>query len=276
MKVRFWGTRGSIPAPGPETSRYGGNTTCVEISSGKTRIIFDAGTGIRKLGYLLKSESEPIRILFTHFHWDHIQGLPFFIPLYIPGKPIEFYAYPPFYQGLKEMMVHQLKKTYFPAEYHTLPSLIKFFKLKKRNNNIGPLQISVIENNHPGGATGYRISDGKKVIVFLTDNELKPPEAKTPWSDFVTFSQDADILIHDAQYNDEELKQKPGWGHSSYSQVCQLALEAKVKQLIFTHHEPVHSDDFIDDMVDEWRGWVKENGGGFELWAASEGEEIEL
>lgn len=276
MKIRFWGTRGSIPAPGSNTSRYGGNTTCLEVKSGKTRLIFDAGTGIRQLGYLLKNESLPIRIIFTHFHWDHIQGLPFFIPIYIPDKPVEFYAYPPFYHGLKEMMVNQLKKEYFPAEYQTLPSLMKFFKLKKKNNIMEPFQISLIENNHPGGAIGYRISSGKKGLVFLTDNELKPPETKTDWSDFVRFSKGADVLVHDAQYNDQELKEKPGWGHSSYAQVCQLALEAEVKQLIFTHHEPLHSDDYIDDEVSKWRGWVKEKGGTFDLWGASEDEEIEL
>ncbi|HIE05239.1 MAG TPA: MBL fold metallo-hydrolase [bacterium (Candidatus Stahlbacteria)] len=276
MKVRFWGTRGSIPAPGSETSRYGGNTTCLEIQSGKTRLIFDAGTGIRQLGYLLKSENLPIRIIFTHFHWDHIQGLPFFIPIYIPDKPVEFYAYPPFYQGLKEMMMNQLQKDYFPAEYQTLPSLLKFFKLKKRNNSFGSLQISLIENNHPGGAIGYRLVEGKKAFVFLSDNELKPPEARTDWTDFVQFCKGADVLVHDAQYNDQELKEKPGWGHSSYSQVCQLALEAGVKQLIFTHHEPLHSDDYIDDEVSQWREWIKDNGGGYDLRAASEGEEIEL
>ncbi|HID32747.1 MAG TPA: MBL fold metallo-hydrolase, partial [bacterium (Candidatus Stahlbacteria)] len=207
MKVRFWGTRGSIPAPGPDTNRYGGNTTCVEVRSGKDRLIFDAGTGIRRLGSLLKNEPV-IRIIFTHFHWDHIQGMPFFIPIYMSDKPIEFYAYPPFYQGLKEMMVDQLKKIYFPVTYEDLPSLIKFFKLKKRKNVIGPFQISTIENNHPGGATGFKIEDSKGCVVFLTDNELRPPEAKTPWSEFVKFCKGADILIHDSQYNDRELKER--------------------------------------------------------------------
>ncbi len=258
MILRFWGTRGSIPSPGLSTVKYGGNTTCLELTLGDgTLVIFDAGTGIRKLGNSIvqNHRNGAIHLFLTHSHWDHIQGFPFFLPAYSEKVTIKIFGCPPAFNKLREILTSQMESSYFPVNFHDLKANIAFEEIQHLEEWVKNAHFSFIRNNHPGASYGFRVEEANKRLVFITDNELLPGGhlAQTSWHDFIDFCRDADLLIHDAQYLQEEMFETTGFGHSSYEQVFQLGLEANAKHLIFFHHEPDRTDEELEQIIDQYR-----------------------
>lgn len=273
MLIKFYGTRGSIPVSGASTIQYGGNTTCVyvETHSGES-IIVDAGSGIRELGiYLMQHRKNNLHLVFTHYHWDHIQGFPFFAPAYSKNTSISVYG-PENEVVAKKSLSYQMHTPFFPTIKLTdLPANFIFKKIKNRFK-IGTMTVQVIHNNHPNYTLGLKFIENKKSAVFLTDNELFSPSPNTTYKKFTKFVKDVDILIHDAQYIDENYKSKLGWGHSTYSQVMQLAMDGGVKRVMFTHHDPSSSDEFINNILRDLRMKFPE----YDIDAAKTGTEINL
>lgn len=276
MKLRFWGTRGSVPAPGKDTIVYGGNTSCVEISleSGR-KIIIDSGTGIRALGeeFLKKQETVDIHLLITHIHWDHVSGFPFFGPIYDPTARITVGGSPYCMKGLKTPFDQE--RGFFPVKFDDIKAEINHLDTLNR----GPLDIDgvvvdTIPLQHPQGGMGFRFNDGKKKIVFITDNELTEGmiDRRQP-EDYIQFCEGADVLIHDAQYTLEEIEKHRGWGHTDYLTALHLATKACAKQLILFHHDPSRKDPEIAFFVDHCRELASKNNTDIIVDAASESSE---
>lgn len=293
MKVRFWGTRGSIATPGASTMRYGGNTSCVELRSGKHLIIFDAGTGIRDLGNLLLKEfaNEPltIHVFISHTHWDHIQGFPFFLPAYEPKNTIHLYGPPGRDKSLDKILKIQMDSDYFPVELGSMSAKVQIHEMRE-DVTIGELSVRHFYLNHPALCLSYRVSDGKHTVVYATDNEpyqgtlFRHSQGKDKATDFpvyldekfVEFLSHADLLIGEAQYTTEEYKEKRGWGHSPLESVVRFSVQANVKKFALFHHDPMHDDDFIDGMVQEAKQQTAVFEGNTECIGAREGLEIVL
>lgn len=254
MKLTFWGTRGSIPSPGKGREYYGGNTTCVELilKSGR-QIIIDAGTGIRELGNnMLKNKMvvDNSYIIFTHFHWDHIQGLPFFVPAYIKGNIFTVMGVETDPDKLHEIISNQMKTPYFPVGLETMKTQLRFERLFKQNFEIDDVKISYTNTNHPQPTLAFRFEENGKTITFMTDCELNSQSSDAKGIDyFAEFSKNSDYLIVDAQFTENELPNRFGWGHSSNMDALKLAILSKSKNLILFHHDPSHDDNFIDKMV---------------------------
>jgi phosphoribosyl 1,2-cyclic phosphodiesterase len=280
VKVKFWGTRGSIATPGPTTVRFGGNTTCLEILlEDGARIVLDAGTGIRMLGSaLLESPAtEPIHLFLTHSHWDHIQGFPFFSPAYDRDREIRIYGFQRAYDKLREILTNQMESKFFPVNFEDLNAKIKFIEISAETYQIKNAKISAVANNHPGTAHGFRIRENARSLVFLTDNELHPPSnLQTSWSEFVEFCSGANLLIHDAMYTEDELEKRQGWGHSSYAQALDLALDAGVETLTLFHHDPAHDDATIDRIVADCRHRIEDRKASLRCDAAVEGSVLHV
>ena len=276
LEIKFWGTRGSIPSPGKNTVKYGGNTTCVElILNDNTLVIFDAGTGIKNLGQKIIKNGNPkkMRIFFTHSHWDHIQGFPLFTPAYYDDMEIQIYACEPIANYLKDILTQQMDSRFFPVKFDELKAKIIFKKITKKNFQLNDATVSYIKNNHPGTAFGFKVMEADKKIVFITDNELyaNGGNSVTHWYEFVDFCKDADLLIHDAHYLPDEMIETAGWGHSSYQQALNLGIEANVKHLIFFHHEPDRTDDQIESILKDYQTKLKKIKLPMKLDAAIEG-----
>lgn len=277
MKVSFYGVRGSIPTPGPETIRYGGNTPCIvlESESGQ-KLILDAGTGLRLASPEFENYPEPIHILLSHHHWDHLQGFPFFTPIFKPNT--QLYVYPgDTVPSHDTAIIDQMSKSYFPVKFHQLPSTITVKKVNcsgAEKLEIGDFVIRAQRMNHPDGGSAYRIECDNKVLVYATDNELSPPpqHAHFSFAQWVKFCHGADLLIHDAQYVDSEMRQKYGWGHSSISETLQLAEQAEVKLLSLFSHDPLRSDESLDHLTST----ILANKPGFSFFFAKEGRRINL
>ncbi|MEW9798709.1 MBL fold metallo-hydrolase [Alteromonas sp. CYL-A6] len=277
MQVTFYGVRGSIPTPGPDYVRYGGNTACVHlVLNDGTDIILDAGTGIRLLGNKLAKTSTPIHLLLTHNHWDHIQGFPFFAPAYQKSREIIIY---PGRTSLPEydQILQQMKGSVFPVPFDALSSAIRLEVLPedKESWTINSAVIRRITMNHPGSGSAYLIeADGAK-IGYLTDNELYPPYKKeTDFMQFVDFVRDADLLIHDAQYMLDDMPAKSGWGHSVAEEAVKLAMAANVKQLALYSHDPERTDDDIDHVVAHCHQYVTLMQSSVSVFAAAEGQHL--
>jgi phosphoribosyl 1,2-cyclic phosphodiesterase len=273
MYVRFWGTRGSIAVPGKDTIKYGGNTPCIEIRCGKEIFILDAGTGIRKLGYeLLKENPRHINILFSHFHWDHVQGIPFFSPILNKEYSISLIGEAKPNHTLEQLFTAQLRFPYFPLPLKELGAKIDFHEITN-NDRIeeGDVTITTARLNHPGGCTGYRIEYGGKSLVYATDTEHSTCMDTT----LLKLSSNADVLIYDCNFTDDEYSgkigsPKTGWGHSTWTQGVKVAKAAKVKKFILFHHDPSHDDKFMDKLEKQAQKEFKES------YAAFEGMEINL
>ncbi len=251
LRLKFWGVRGSIPTPQPDNLGFGGNTTCLEFRLPNNEIvIIDGGTGLRYLGLSLMQEFPnqklSLRVLMTHFHWDHIQGIPFFAPLYIPGNEVAFYSEHPEEQ-LRETLEGQMSSPYFPVRFEHMAARRCFAQISP-DMRVGDLTVTPFQMNHPQGASGYRLERDGAVIVHASD--LEHGDAKFE-KILLDHAQNADVLIYDAQYTPDEYKSKIGWGHSTWMEAVRIAREAKAKKLILFHHDPGHDDAFMKKLVGE-------------------------
>lgn len=278
MKATFYGVRGSIATPGIETVRYGGNTSClhVELDDG-SQLVIDAGTGIRKLGDRLADSDEPLTLLFSHHHWDHIQGLPFFRPIYQDGRKIRLLS--AFLARNEAMAVlDQMIDPHFPVSGENLQADISVLELDaEREIRIGDALIRACPTNHPGGGAAYRINTASGSLAYVTDNELFPPgKPATSYEEWTAFLGNVDVLIHDAMYTASELEQAHGWGHTSIDQALKLGCDCHAGRLVLFHHDPSRTDDQLDAILEESRQWIADRDCRCSVSLAKEGETLVL
>jgi phosphoribosyl 1,2-cyclic phosphodiesterase/ActR/RegA family two-component response regulator len=296
--VRFWGVRGSIPSPGPDTANYGGNTSCVEVRVGGQVLILDAGSGIRRLGQSLMKEFRDrhlsITLLVTHTHWDHIQGFPFFLPAYRPQVHVRILGYEGAVHGLRGALFEQMQSAFFPVGLDRMASHVTFEELEDMQFTLGAVKVRAIFANHPGICLGYRLSTPGGDIVYLPDHEAYERHeverqksahessrnaleyARLQDAKVVDFMRDAEVVIADSQYDESEYPERRGWGHTCVDDTVQLALRAGAKQLFLFHHDPDHHDRKIADMVARAQGKVAQSGAALKVAAACEGTEVVL
>lgn len=278
MIIKFWGTRGSIPVPGKDTLLYGGNTTCLEIALDTDQVIVvDAGTGIRNLGRRLVAEGlrKDIRLLMTHTHWDHVAGFPFFAPIRHPQAKVFIYR---FSGCIKDPAVvfDEANIGVFPLRFQDVEARIRYIDVADHDPiQIDHLIIEPVPLQHPQGGLGYRFREGDRTVVFLPDNALTENAGRgRTYGDYVRFCRGVHVLIHDAQYTPEELKQRAGWGHSDYLSVLRLALDARVKQLILFHHDPVRKDSDLTRIRDRCEEMARGAQSDLTIDVAREGAEL--
>lgn len=289
--VRFWGTRGSIPTPGNPTRRFGGNTACVEIRAGDQTFICDAGSGIRELGADLMTRGlsgSTIHLLLSHTHWDHVQGFPFFAAAHVPGFECFVYGAREGDDGFYKLLSGQVTTNYLPIRFTEMrPNIVSRF-LNDGPTEIGGVSVRNIELIHPGGSLGYSLIQNNVKLVYTTDNEIDSwrldsnpersadDELRLIRSPLVDFVRDADLLISDGQYTDEEYSQRVGWGHSSCLTAVDLAVQAKVKALAIFHHDPERSDADVDRMIEDCHARVVRLRSDLFVFGAREGVELKL
>lgn len=284
LRVQFWGTRGSVPSPGPRTVRYGGNTPCVEVRTATGwLVILDAGTGIRELGRSLieRSNGAPVTgdIFLTHAHWDHIQGIPFFAPLFQKGNHFTISGSKSLETSIDRVVRDQMSPVVFPVTFEQLDATIDFREIAENERYTGNgYEVTSMEVRHPGGALAYRFTEPRTkpaALVYVSDNELGPADRyQTPsgWRErFTEFVRGAKVLVHDTTYTTAEYDFHRGWGHSTFREVTELALQTGVETLVLFHHEPRRTDEELDQCVAECQALVKERSGSLTVMAAAEG-----
>ena len=278
MLVTFYGVRGSIATPGPRTVKYGGNTSCVHVRlNDGSNIIFDAGTGIRELGMRMVQNDEPLLLFLSHGHWDHIQGYPFFAPIYQSDREIRICQSIDINAVSLKAILEQMDGSTFPVRSEDLPSKITTVSEVDEYLDSQSFLTTTKPLNHPGGGNAYRIEEDGVSIAYITDNELDPLTApQTTYAEWVDFCNGVDLLIHDAQYTEKDLPAKHGWGHSLISQVRQLAVDAQVKNLVMYHHDPERSDSELDEIAIESAKFFKSRNSVIGSYIASEGLAFEL
>lgn len=287
MKVRFWGTRGSIATPGPATVRYGGNTSCVEIRSDSGELILiDCGTGAHALGQALQGQAKACsgHILISHTHWDHIQGLPFFAPLFAQGNEWHIYGPRGLNQSLRDVLAGQMEFAYFPVALNAFAAKVHYHEVVEGGFSIGDVRIATQYLNHPALTVGYRIEADGATLVYASDHEPHntdagegiAPEVEGGDVGHIEFIRDADLLIHDAQYTAAEYPTKIGWGHSTIEYVIDMAVAADVRQVALFHHDPSRSDDALDGLIKKARERAEKAGSPLVVTGAAEGSVIEL
>ncbi|HKB85154.1 MAG TPA: MBL fold metallo-hydrolase [Ignavibacteriaceae bacterium] len=288
MYFKFWGTRGSVPVPGENTLKYGGNTPCVEIRTSNDKlIILDAGTGIRELGnFIIKNNiDQPLNILLSHYHWDHIQGIPFFVPIYQQGRKITFYGVPGSEKSIEKLLSNQMERDYFPIKIDEVPAKIKYEHLSSNETiRLDGTNIKTLNVYHSSPTLTFKVIEKDKCVVYMTDNELDVEgenknnlndKLKNKNKELIEFCSGCDYLIHDMMY-DSLLKDKLGWGHSSNKALAHFAMMAEVKNLVFFHYNPDYTDEKIDAILEETRTCLKQNGSNINCIAAREGLKISL
>jgi phosphoribosyl 1,2-cyclic phosphodiesterase len=279
MRIKCWGSRGSLSVCGPEYQKYGGDTTCMEIRSQQDDIIIiDAGTGIRRLGNALINEGKnEYHFIFTHAHWDHLIGFPFFKPLYLESSKFFMHRCPFGHNFVETMLSKLMTPPYFPIRYGDIKARIHYDDACPLEFAIGSVTVSPIPLSHPNKGSGYRFLENGRSLVFLTDNELGyHHDGGMTFDDYVKFCQEADILIHDAEYTPDEYVRTSGWGHSCYTDVINLALKANVKQLGLFHINQDRSDREMDVIVDQCRHLLKENNSDINCFAVESNREFHL
>jgi phosphoribosyl 1,2-cyclic phosphodiesterase len=281
MKITFWGTRGSIPAPGADTTRYGGNTTCLEMTTGSGQtIIIDAGTGIRNLGdaLLRRNTALTAHLLMTHIHWDHVWGFAFFGPVFRPDSRIVVGGSPRGMEGLKRVFSRDYLDGTWPIRFEDLKAQIHASpEPAGAPMSLDGTLIEAQHLQHPQGGMGFKFTENAGTFVFLTDNELLDmPRSGPSFKDFVRFCRNADILVHDCQYLPEEMDIRRGWGHSDLDSVARLALKADVKKLILFHHDPWRTDQAVSSMVDRCADILSSANSAISVQGAQEGSTLEF
>ncbi|NCQ18094.1 MAG: MBL fold metallo-hydrolase [Ignavibacteria bacterium CG_4_8_14_3_um_filter_37_9] len=282
MNIVIWGSRGSIPSPGFTTIRYGGESTCIEVRGDEGEvIIIDAGSGIRKLGEKLLKEPSVLKInlLFTHSHWDHLSGFPFFRPAYFSKFTFALCGGSEAQKSVLDYLSHQMDPPYFPVSFSELKA--KFLSGCNCNNPIcnhslcysgASLKCEAIPLNHPNGGFGFKLSDKSGSFVFLTDNEIRyAHDGGATREEYLAFCRNADLLFHDAQYSEHEYKKTRGWGHSTFLDAIDLAIDAGVKRLGLFHHDPDRTDDQLDQQMEWCVKYIKEKGSPLDCFACAEG-----
>ena len=277
MHIHFWGTRGSLAVPGTDTVRYGGNTSCVtvQIQSGPL-LILDMGTGSYPLGRQLVQRQEALNaaILFSHGHWDHIQGFPFFAPFFRKDTQIQILGNPTPNHDIFGMLTQQMGANFFPVTLSDLAANVTMDARLTEWYKVGSAWIQTFPIRHPGGGRAFRIEDEGRAVIYLTDNEL--PLEGAGYNFYVEACRDADLLIHDAQYTDAELPNRKGWGHSSCEQATRLALKAGVQRLALFHHDPGRSDTEVDALVCQCQRLTREAGSDLIVFGAGEGTTLDI
>jgi phosphoribosyl 1,2-cyclic phosphodiesterase len=274
MRIKFWGVRGSIASPGPDTAKVGGNTSCVEVRCGETRLVLDAGTGLRRLGESMLAERGPrdTTLLLSHFHWDHIQGLPFFVPAYLPDTKLTIIGGANGLMTVRDALQHQMVAPVFPVRLDELGAQLSTREVRPGQVlEVGEAKITVAKLNHPGGVFAYRIEHDGRSVVYATDTEHYACMDPT----LRALAEGADVFIYDSQYTPDEYKgvggrSKVGWGHSTYVEGCELAKAAGVGKYVLFHHDPQRTDAKVEELEELARGLFAESV------AAREGMRIEL
>jgi phosphoribosyl 1,2-cyclic phosphodiesterase len=280
LRAKIWGCRGSLAAPGPETVRYGGNTSCVEVRLSDDRlIVIDAGTGARNFGVGMgKDRPGRMDILLTHLHLDHIEGLGFFGPLWDPGVEIHIWGPPSPLHTLRERLAAYFSPPLFPVHIDDIPSHLVFHDVPVEEWEIGSVKIRAEQVNHPGPTVGYRLEENGKVFTYISDHEpalgVDLDTVSPEWISGYGLAYGADVMFHDAQYTEEEYVPRVGWGHSSIAHTVTFGLITKVRRLYFFHHDPLHSDGQLESMLARAKElWGDEPNG---LALAFEGMELEI
>jgi phosphoribosyl 1,2-cyclic phosphodiesterase len=282
VRVKIWGARGSVPSPGPETTRYGGNTSCVQVTLGDgTVLALDAGTGIRSLGLTLTQDRTRINILLTHLHMDHIQGLMFFAPAFRPSSEIVIWGPEAREASLLERIARYISAPLSPVDVRELPCDASFRDAPHTEWQIGPATIRAASVTHRGPTLGYRITEGSSSLCYIPDHEPglgANLERDAPeWISGFELASGASLLLHDCQYTDEEYSHHLGWGHSSLSDALAFARRAQPERVMLFHHDPMHSDDFLDAFFGTaTERWAELGGRPAQLALATERRELEL
>ncbi len=281
MRARIWGCRGSLASPGPETVRYGGNTSCVELRLSDDRLlIIDAGTGIRGLGVSLGHEPPAhIDLLLSHLHLDHIEGLGFFTPIWNKDREIRIWGPPSTTHTLRERLATYFSPPLFPVHIDKIPSKLVYQDVPEEEEwELGTAVLRAQRVNHPGPTVGYRIEEGGKVLTYISDHEpamgIDLAAADPDWVSGYSIAYGADVMFHDAQYTEDEYPQRVGWGHSSIAHTVTFGLITKVERLIMFHHDPLHTDAQLESMLVRAKElWGTDRDG---LVLGYEGMEVEL
>jgi phosphoribosyl 1,2-cyclic phosphodiesterase len=281
MRVKVWGARGSIPSPGPETTRFGGNTSCVEITlSDGTTIVLDAGTGLRNLGLRMTGEGKQVNILLTHLHLDHIQGLMFFAPAFSPDSELVIWGPEAPDAPLLDRIARYISAPLAPVEVRELPCRVSFKDAPHTEWRIGPATVRAASITHRGPTLGYRITDGDTSLCYIPDHEPvlggELARIDAEWISGYELAREATLLLHDCQYTDEEYPNHVGWGHSSLGDTLAFARRTQPERLLLFHHDPMHTDDFLDAFhATAVERWVEGGGRAEQILIAAEGQELD-